>query len=379
VQNFQDIFQQELVAGNTLGHLVGFGVAVFLTLLLSRIIEWVFDVQLKQLTARSETLVDDVLVETLARPTQFAVLLFGAQVSLQVLALPAWVDQFIINSTTVAGAVLGAFTASRLVDAIYNTLVLPWVEKSETRLDDQVVPIVMRACKVTIWVMAVLITFSNLGYDIVSLLTGLGIGGLAVAMAAQDTLANVFGSVTIFADQPFQIGDLVEIGGNRGVVEEVGLRTSRIRTIEGSLITVPNREMAAQAVINFSTSGRWRYAGSVGLLYNTPASELRRAVAALADLINAHPHTEDGRARFMEFGDSALGISFAYFITEPTAGRYLDAIADINLSIKERFDAESWDMAFPSQTVYIAGPVKVSMTPAEVPARPSAESSPPVL
>jgi len=307
------------------------------------------------------------------------VLLFGAQVSLQVLALPAWVDQFIINSTTVAGAVLGAFTASRLVDAIYNTLVLPWVEKSETRLDDQVVPIVMRACKVTIWVMAVLITFSNLGYDIVSLLTGLGIGGLAVAMAAQDTLANVFGSVTIFADQPFQIGDLVEIGGNRGVVEEVGLRTSRIRTIEGSLITVPNREMAAQAVINFSTSGRWRYAGSVGLLYNTPASELRRAVAALADLINAHPHTEDGRARFMEFGDSALGISFAYFITEPTAGRYLDAIADINLSIKERFDAESWDMAFPSQTVYIAGPVKVSMTPAEVPARPSAESSPPVL
>ncbi|HCH66422.1 MAG TPA: hypothetical protein DFR83_26700, partial [Deltaproteobacteria bacterium] len=141
--------------------------------------------------------------------------------------------------------------------------------------------------------------------------------------------------------------------------------TSRIRTMEGALITVPNREMAAHAVTNFSTSGRWRYAGSVGLVYDTPAVELRRAVEALAQIVNAHPHVEDGGARFMEFGDSALGIGFAYFVTEPNAGRYLDAIAEINLSIKERFDAEGWDMAFPSQTVYVAGPVKVSMVAEE--------------
>jgi len=355
------MLQAELVSGNTLGHFAGFALAVFLTMLLARITQWFFEVQLKKLTARSETVIDDVVAETLARPAQLAVTLVGAMLSLQVLAMPEWVGVLITNSTTVAGAVLGAFTASRLVDALYQTMIVPWVEKSDTRLDDQIVPIVMRACKVTIWVMAALITFSNLGYDIVSLLTGLGIGGLAVAMAAQDTLANVFGSVTIFADQPFQIGDLVEIAGNKGVVEEVGLRTSRIRTMEGALITVPNREMAAHAVTNFSTSGRWRYAGSVGLVYDTSAVELRRAVEALSEIVNAHPHTEDGGARFMEFGDSALGIGFAYFVTEPSAGRYLDAVADINLAIKERFDAEGWDMAFPSQTVYIAGPVQVSM------------------
>ena len=361
MQSLQDMLQAELVSGNTLGHFAGFALAVFLTMLLARITQWFFEVQLKKLTARSETVIDDVVAETLARPAQLAVTLVGAMLSLQVLAMPEWVGVLITNSTTVAGAVLGAFTASRLVDALYQTMIVPWVEKSDTRLDDQIVPIVMRACKVTIWVMAALITFSNLGYDIVSLLTGLGIGGLAVAMAAQDTLANVFGSVTIFADQPFQIGDLVEIAGNKGVVEEVGLRTSRIRTMEGALITVPNREMAAHAVTNFSTSGRWRYAGSVGLVYDTSAVELRRAVEALSEIVNAHPHTEDGGARFMEFGDSALGIGFAYFVTEPSAGRYLDAVADINLAIKERFDAEGWDMAFPSQTVYIAGPVQVSM------------------
>lgn len=361
MEPIQNILQIELVSGNTIGHFAGFGVAIFGTLLLARVTQWFFDVQLKKLTAHSETVVDDVIAATLARPAQLVVMLLGVELSLQVLVLPEWVDQFVTNTTTVVVAMLAAFTASRVVDALYQTLVLPWVEKSDTRLDDQIVPIVMRACKVTIWVMAALITFSNLGYDIVSLLTGLGIGGLAVAMAAQDTLANVFGSVTIFADRPFHIGDLVEISGNKGVVEEVGLRTSRIRTIEGALITVPNREMAAHAVTNFSTSGRWRYAGSVGLVYDTPASELRRAVEALAQIVNAHPHVEDGGARFMEFGDSALGIGFAYFVTEPTAGRYLDAIADINLAIKERFDAEGWDMAFPSQTVYVAGPVKVSM------------------
>ena len=361
VEPIQNFFATDLVAGNTIGHVVGFTVAIFATLLLSRITQWFFDVQLKKLTARSETVVDDVIAATLAKPAQFVVLLLGIELSLQVLVLPDGVRSFITNTNTVVVSMLAAFTASRLVDAVYQTLVVPWVEKSDTRLDDQIVPIVMRACKVTIWVMAALITFSNLGYDIVSLLTGLGIGGLAVAMAAQDTLANVFGSVTIFADQPFQIGDLVEITGKKGVVEEVGLRTSRIRTIEGALITVPNREMAAHAVTNFSTSGRWRYAGSIGLVYETPASELRRAVAALAEIVNDHPHTEDGGARFMEFGDSALGIGFAYFVTEPTAGRYLDAVAAINMAIKERFDAEGWDMAFPSQTVYIAGPVKVSM------------------
>ncbi|MBO85728.1 MAG: hypothetical protein CL927_10240 [Deltaproteobacteria bacterium] len=365
MEPIQNILQTELVSGNTVGHFAGFGVAIFCTLLLAKITQWFFDIQLKKLTARSETVVDDVIAATLARPAQLIVLLLGAELSLQILVLPEWVSQFITNTTTVVVAMLAAFTASRLVDALYQTLVLPWVEKSDTRLDDQIVPIVMRACKVTIWVMAALITFSNLGYDIVSLLTGLGIGGLAVAMAAQDTLANVFGSVTIFADRPFQIGDLVEITGNKGVVEEVGLRTSRIRTMEGALITVPNREMAAHAVTNFSTSGRWRYAGSVGLVYDTPAVELRRAVEALAQIVNAHPHVEDGGARFMEFGDSALGIGFAYFVTEPNAGRYLDAIAEINLSIKERFDAEGWDMAFPSQTVYVAGPVKVSMVAEE--------------
>lgn len=129
--------------------------------------------------------------------------------------------------------------------------------------------------------------------------------------------------------------------------------------MEGVVITIPNKEMAATSVANHSTTGSWRYASSVGLVYETSSEELERALAALREIIAAHPNTEKGAARFMSFGDSALVLAFAYFVTEPTAPRYLDTVSELNLAIKERFDREGWDMAFPSQTLYVEGPIRV--------------------
>jgi MscS family membrane protein len=210
--------------------------------------------------------------------------------------------------------------------------------------------------KVVLWSMAVLTAFSVLGYDVLSLLTGLGIGGVAVAMAAQATLSNVLGSVSIFADQPFQVDDLVSIDGHKGVVTEVGLRAVRIQTLTGSRVTVPNHAAVSGPVECCSPTGLWRYDGSLGLVYQTTGDELAPAIETIRQILDAHPLVLDNHVvRFVNFGESSLEITFAWYLQAPEVGVYLDTIHQVNMSIKQSFDASCFEFAYPTVTVHGAG------------------------
>lgn len=338
----------------TLQRVGAFFGAMLVTVLIAKASEWVVSVKLKALADKSDTQLDDVLVDTLGRPIYLGVLLFGLRYSVELLQVPPTIEQTIGNALVVALTMLSAWTINRLISEIYKRMVVPWVEASESKLDDQIVPVVEKTLRIAVWTFALLICFSNLGVDVVSLLTGLGLGGLAVAMAAQDTLANIFGSITIFTDQPFQVDDLIEIDGHKGVVIDVGIRTCRIRTMTGERIRIPNKDIAAKPVVNHSFEGAWRYQGGVGMTYGTTTEELEQALAAIKEIIDEHPATtETGRVYFRKFGDSSLDISFALFVTNPNGHRYLATISDVNVAIKKRFDREGWQMAFPSVSLYV--------------------------
>jgi MscS family membrane protein len=179
-------------------------------------------------------------------------------------------------------------------------------------------------------------------------------------MAAQQTLANVFGSVTIFADQPFAVEDLVEVDGHIGVVEEVGLRTCRIRTLEGTIVTIPNAQLVSQAVENKSPRPAWRYHQNIGLEYGTTGKELRAAMEAIRAILLEHPKvTAENAVRFSDFGGSALELTVVYWVAPPNVSVYLDTISEVNLAIKDVFDREGWAMAFPSMSLYMAEAVQV--------------------
>jgi len=349
-----EIFTTELFLGNTAANLAGFVLALFLTFAGARLAQVLLNSRLRKLAEVSESELDDQLVEVLDRPLYLLVMAVGLRGSVMLLELPQAIGTIVGNVLTVVITVFATWGVSRILDTLRALYIDPFVEHSETKLDDQLVPIIDRTLKVTLWSLAILMVFSSLGYDILSLLTGLGIGGLAVAMAAQATLSNVVGSITIFADQPFQVDDLVRLGDHEGVVREVGLRTCRIETFEGYLVSVPNANVVDQAVTNLSPGERWRYSATVGLVYDTTSEQLEQAMQLLHQILSDHPRIDDDTAvRFTSFGDSALEITFAYWTHATSAGQYLDTLSEVNLAIKRAYDEAGLSMAFPSVSLYV--------------------------
>jgi len=344
----------EIVAGNSLGNVLSFAAALFTTMVVARLVHTLIHSRLRTWAARTSNDLDDALIEALERPINLLILGFGSRAAVACLVLPDGLEQIVEHVLTVVVTVFIAWGVTRIVDALRTVFIDPRVAASESKLDDQVVPIADKTIKVVIWSMAVLISFSNLGYDIVSLLTGLGIGGLAIAMAAQATLSNLLGSFTIFADQPFQVDDWITVDGHSGVVTEVGLRAVRLLTFEGRIVTLPNNSVVSTAVINPSVDRRWRQDGVLTLTYDSSHDDVKRALAILGEIFDAHPDLgSDHSARFRAFGDSALEISFAYWLQAGRPRRWLDIRSEINLEIKRRFDEAGLSFAFPTMSLHV--------------------------
>jgi len=258
----------------------------------------------------------------------------------------------------VVAAVAVAYALYRLVDVVeyyLNRL----VGKTDTRLDDMLVPVARKALRMTITIIAVLLIAENiLGTDIKSLLLGAGVGGIAIALAAKDTIANFFGSITIFADRPFQMGEVVKIGEHRGPVEEVGFRSTRIRTTEGHLVTVPNSIIVSSTVENIGRRPYIRRTSNITITYDSGHTKAGKAVEiikkVLADVpeVNTDPDRPP-RVYFSDFNDWSLNIYMSYWVKPPDYWLFQEVNERVNLEIMKRFEAEQIEFAFPSQTLYV--------------------------
>ena len=226
--------------GNTVQEWLVALLVVFGAVILSRVAYWIFTRILRRYTSRTETRLDDMIIDMVEEPVTFVIVLLGISYGLNILNMPdslrGWISsgfQFLIILSI-------GWLLVRLFEAFHKEYLVAWVEKTETELDDQLLPIIGKATKTIIWVMTLIIGLDNAGYDVGALLAGLGIGGLALAMAARDTVSNFFGGFTIIADQPFRLNDRVRIAGYDGVIREVGLRSTRLQTLDGTLVTIPN-------------------------------------------------------------------------------------------------------------------------------------------
>jgi len=190
--------------------------------------------------------------------------------------------------------------------------------------------------------------------DITALAAGLGIGGIALAMASKESLENLLGSFTIFFDQPFTVGDTVTVGTVTGTVEKVGFRSTRIRTFDKSLVTVPNKKMIDAELDNLGMRPVRRVKFNIGLTYETTPEQIKAIVTDIQEMINMHAKTnQDGRVRFQEFGSSSLDIMIMYFVDSPKWNDLIDVKEDVNYKIMEIVKKHNSDFAFPSTTVYL--------------------------
>ena len=255
-------------------------------------------------------------------------------------------------------AIAAAYALYKLVDVIEYYL-LRWTGKSKTKLDDMLVPVVRKSLRATIAIIAILwIAEGILGAQIRTILLSAGVGGIAIALAAKDTIENFFGSVTIFADRPFQVDELVKIGEHFGPVEAVGFRSTRVRTLEGHLVTIPNSVIANSIVENVGRRPFIRRKSNITITYGSGHTKAKRAVEIIKEILADIPEVNTDpekppRVFFSDFNDSSLNIYMSYWVKPAEYWLYHEVNQRVNLEMMKRFEAEQIEFAFPTQTLYV--------------------------
>jgi len=327
------------------------------TLIAQKVFQHLLLGHLKRLASRSKTDIDDAVVHAIDRPIGVLIFLVGIHIALSYLRIPEEPINF--------------RRFSQLAILLFVTLDLTWllirltevfalflqsvVQKTDSSLDDQLVPLIRKSLKVAVAILGFVLIIQNLGYKVTGLLAGLGIGGLALALAAQSTLANVFGSITILLDRPFAVGDLIKGEGFFGFVEEVGLRSTRIRQLFRTRVTVPNSVLANLTLENWSLLDSRRADFTVGVTYETTASRMEEAVRAIRDILEAREdiNKETIQVRFTEFGESSLNIKVIFFTPTIDYGTFLMLQEEVNLAIMRALERLGLSIAFPTRTVYL--------------------------
>ncbi len=205
--------------------------------------------------------------------------------------------------------------------------------------------------KIVIWILGLLLILSNLGVDITSLVAGLGIGGVAIALAIQNILEDLFSSFAIYFDKPFEIGDSIEVGESKGTVEKIGVKTTRMRAYDGEEIVISNKELTSARIRNFKRLSERRVLCNFGLTYDTPNEKIEKIPAIIEEEVGKIEKARFERAHFITFGDSALNFEVVYFVESSDYTEYMDVNQAVNLKIKAAFEAEEIEMAFPTRTL----------------------------
>jgi MscS family membrane protein len=325
---------------------------ILLAFLGSKLLDNLVNRWLKKLTQRTETKLDDLLLALLHGPVKVVAFVIFLHIGLNVFAWPpgakVWLSRLLI--LVVAGSL--TYVAVKVVDLLIGV----WQERTVSERDkafrQQLIPVARTIGKAFVLMLAVLLTASNLGVNITSLLASLSIGGLAVGLAAQDSLANLFGAVAVYLDRPFHLGDRVRIEAVDGTVEAIGLRCTRIRNLDGHLVAIPNKIVGTAVITNISLRPNIKTEINIGLTYDTPPERVRQATEILREIFGGDPHTDDLIIGFNKFMDSSLNLLVIHYWKGTDYKSYIADLQRLNLQVKERFDAEGLNFAFPSQTVY---------------------------
>ncbi len=346
-------FLQHRLMGNELWKYLFSFAYVFLAFYVSKFLDYATRVWLKKWVEKTETQLDDLLLTVLNGPIKIISFVIFLRIGLDVFDWPAVAQNILSKGFTVAVAVTITYASMKLVDLLMGYWHLKAAADSDREFREQIFPIIRKTLKAFVVVVAALVTLSNVGIDITAVIASLSIGGLAVGLAAQDTLANLFGAVAILLDKPFRIGDQITVDGLTGVVETIGLRSTRIRNLDGHLVTIPNKTIGNATLTNVTSRANIKTTMNIGITYDTPAEKVRRALALLEEIYKGHPKTADLLISFNKFGDSALNLQVIHWWGATDMKDYLAGMQDINLAIKDRFDAEDISFAFPTQTVYL--------------------------
>lgn len=313
-----------------------------------------FSKRMRRLAAKTASQLDDLIVDKVEEPLALAVVLLGFWFGYDHLHFGPGVDEFMEHVFSIAVAVDVTWMAARLLDSVLGNVLTTAGEASDSTMMAQMAPILRKTLRSTVWVLGVIMALNNAGYDVGALLAGVGIGGLAMGLAAKDFVANIFGGITVFVDKPFVVGDRVQVEGVDGTVVEIGIRSTRIKTLAGRIVTIPNHKFTDSVVENVTAEPARKIRVDLGLTYDTPPERIEEAINLLREIVEKHNGTEDNTTIwFSGFGDFSLNVSAIYYVLKEADVSLTPGA--INLEILRRFNEAGLEFAFPTQTVIHQG------------------------
>jgi len=350
METLESIFEYVLFGNTGLDWLIALGIAAalmtvfFLTKSLARS-------RLQRVAARTAALWDDAVVDTLGKTTSLALVIFSLALGTIVLSLPERVTGVLATVAVITLIVQVGLWASNLLKF--------WLARSIERRREKdpasvaTLSVVSWVGRVLLWSVVLLLVLDNLGFDITALVAGLGIGGIAVALAVQNILSDLFASLSIVLDKPFVVGDFLNVGDFLGTVEHVGLKTTRLRSLSGEQLVMSNADLLQSRLRNYGRMYERRVLFTIGVTYQTPREKLEKIPKLIEDAVSKQDRVRFDRSHFKEYGDFSLNFETVFYVLDPDYALYMDIQQAINLAIHEAFEAEAIEFAYPTQTLFI--------------------------
>ena len=322
------------------------GVFVGMRLVLRQVIR-----RLSVLASKSENEADDLVVKLIDRTKWLVLLAVAIYAGSLALTLPADIESLISSLVVIALLVQLAIWGSEFLTFWINRQIEQRVE------DDAATATTLSAMhfigKLVLWSVVFLLALANLGIDISALIAGLGVGGIAVALAVQGLLTDLFASLSIVMDKPFVIGDFVIVGEYMGTIEHIGLKTTRVRSLSGEQLVFSNNDMLNSRIRNYKRMQERRILFTIGVTYDTPPDRLERIPGMIREIVDSQELTRFDRSHFKSYGDFALLFETVYYVLSPEYNVYMDIQEQINLAIYRKFEEEGIEFAFPTQTLFL--------------------------
>jgi small-conductance mechanosensitive channel len=341
---------QKMFGNEVLSWAIGLSVAIAVLVIL-RIIRSLIKYRLGALVGKTQTDIDDLVVELLGKTNFLLLLVLSIYAGSLVLSLPTRLSGLLKSIAVIAFLIQVGFWGSGVISFWINQY------RKQKLAEDAASVTTISALgflgRVVIWSLILLLALQNLGVNVHALLAGLGIGGIAVALAAQNILGDLFASISIVLDKPFVIGDFIIVDEHLGTVEHIGLKTTRVRSLFGEQIVMSNNDLLKSRIHNYKRMFNRRITFALGVVYQTSFDKLRAIPQMIKEIIERQESARFDRAHFKEYGDFSLNFEIVYYVLSPDYNLYMDVQQKINLEIFHRFEEEGIEFAYPTQTLLL--------------------------
>lgn len=321
-------------------------ISFFITFIILKVAKYLIVFRLKKITDLTKTDWDDSLINAINGLDSLFYLAVPFYIAIQFLNFNHIINQLTQGITLI----IITYNAVKVLENIISKFFTSVVNKEKNETIGKFLQI---ATKILLWTIALILILQNLGYQVTALLGGLGVAGIAVGFALQNILGDIFSFISIYFDKPFEIGDFIIVGNDMGTVEKIGVKSTRIKTLQGEQLVISNQQLTTSRINNYKTLKKRRVEFSFGVKYETPHQKMKKIPQLVENIVQQIPQAKFDRAHFKNLGDFSLNYEVVYYIDDGDYNLYMDVQQDINLALMKKFEQEKIEFAYPTQTLIL--------------------------